>query len=205
MYGPVPRAELDDWVTQGRITADCQLLLDGADQWQWATDIYPDLAEEEVEPEPPPPTPAAPMATTASSKATETAKPSGGAKASDGAATSSATTSTGHVKSSWRDEPPRPKTSRGSAAQEFDEEAEDESQDADADDEDATSDRRWVTAFLLAFFLGWLGIHRFYLGRVLTGVAMLFTGGGCLIWQIVDVVSIALERLPDHLGRPLKK
>jgi len=43
-YGPVPKSELDGWYHEGRITADCQLLLEGASQWQWATDVYPDLA-----------------------------------------------------------------------------------------------------------------------------------------------------------------
>lgn len=42
-YGPVSRQELDQWYADGRITADTQLLKDGGDQWQWATDIYPDL------------------------------------------------------------------------------------------------------------------------------------------------------------------
>lgn len=240
IYGPVPRNELDQWAIQGRISADCQLLLDGSDQWQWATDLYPDLEEEfeEEEPDTPPPAPvpAAPAAAAAKStpppepakpvetpkaatatkptaskptepaKSTEPTKPVEPAKPVEipmppAPATAASTT----TRSSWRDEPARPTASRPAPpppvhASDDDEESVDE-EDAD----DAVSDRRWITAFLLAFFLGTLGIHRFYLGRVGTGVAMLFTGGGCLIWQIIDVVSIAMERLPDHLGRPLKK
>ncbi len=42
-FGPVPRTELDEWFKEGRISADCQLLKDGADQWQWASEIYPSL------------------------------------------------------------------------------------------------------------------------------------------------------------------
>jgi hypothetical protein len=42
-YGPVPRAELDQWFGEGRVTAQCQLLKQGASQWQWASDIYPQL------------------------------------------------------------------------------------------------------------------------------------------------------------------
>jgi LSD1 subclass zinc finger protein len=45
-FGPVPKKELDAWFAEGRITADCQLLKDGADQWQWATDVYPQLSGE---------------------------------------------------------------------------------------------------------------------------------------------------------------
>jgi hypothetical protein len=44
-YGPVSRAELDQWFEEGRITADSQVLLTGAPQWQWATDLYPALSQ----------------------------------------------------------------------------------------------------------------------------------------------------------------
>lgn len=44
-FGPVPRAELDEWFKEGRISADCQLLKEGADQWQWASEIYPSLEQ----------------------------------------------------------------------------------------------------------------------------------------------------------------
>gem|GEM_PF-2378854 len=42
-YGPVPRAELDAWYAEGRVTIDCQLLREGSDQWQWASELYPEL------------------------------------------------------------------------------------------------------------------------------------------------------------------
>jgi hypothetical protein len=45
-FGPVPRQELDAWLGQGRITAECQLLLEGTPQWQWASEIYPVLASQ---------------------------------------------------------------------------------------------------------------------------------------------------------------
>lgn len=37
------------------MTADSQLLKHGTEQWQWASDLYPDLEEPEPEPEPPAP------------------------------------------------------------------------------------------------------------------------------------------------------
>jgi GYF domain 2 len=55
-YGPVSRSELDLWFQEGRISADCQLLKAGADQWQWASDIYPSL--EQTAPEASPGNPA---------------------------------------------------------------------------------------------------------------------------------------------------
>lgn len=42
-YGPVPRAELDSWYAEGRVTTECQLLREGSDQWQWASELYPEL------------------------------------------------------------------------------------------------------------------------------------------------------------------
>jgi hypothetical protein len=45
--------------------------------------------------------------------------------------------------------------------------------------------RRWL-ARLLWGTLGWFGAHRFYLGRPLTGLLMLFTLGGGLVWWVVD-------------------
>jgi hypothetical protein len=42
----VDRGELDRWSREGRVTADCQVLPEGSDQWQWATDLYPHLSEE---------------------------------------------------------------------------------------------------------------------------------------------------------------
>lgn len=44
-YGPVPRTELDEWFNEGRITAECQLLREGSDQWQWASEVYSQLTQ----------------------------------------------------------------------------------------------------------------------------------------------------------------
>ena len=48
-FGPIPRPELDQWAAEGRLNADCQVLKEGAEQWQWATDLYPELEEEAAE------------------------------------------------------------------------------------------------------------------------------------------------------------
>jgi len=48
------------------------------------------------------------------------------------------------------------------------------------------------TAYILCIigFFGFAGIHRFYLGRPLTGLLWLFTGGLCWIGTIVDLILI---------------
>jgi len=52
-----------------------------------------------------------------------------------------------------------------------------------------------LTSFLLCLFFGTLGAHRFYLGRVKSGVLMILTLGGLGIWYPVDLVLIGLGKL----------
>ena len=61
-----------------------------------------------------------------------------------------------------------------------------------------------VTAALLCFFLGGLGVHRFYVGKVCTGVAMIFTLGGLGIWALVDFIMILMGTFTDVNGKKLK-
>ncbi|MCE9548717.1 MAG: DUF4339 domain-containing protein [Planctomycetia bacterium] len=42
-YGPVTRAELDVWLAEDRLDAECQLLKEGWDQWKWAEEVFPQL------------------------------------------------------------------------------------------------------------------------------------------------------------------
>lgn len=65
-------------------------------------------------------------------------------------------------------------------------------------------DKDWGSALLLSIFLGWLGIDRFYLGYTGLGVLKLITGGGCGIWALVDSILIAVNKLPDSNGKPLR-
>ena len=54
-----------------------------------------------------------------------------------------------------------------------------------------------LIAILLCFFLGSLGIHRFYLGYTIIGVIQLLTFGGFLIWVIVDLIRLIIGSLKD--------
>ena len=58
-------------------------------------------------------------------------------------------------------------------------------------------------AQLLCDFLGMLGIHRFYVGKMGTGVIWLLTLGCFLIGWIVDAISISKGTFTDQEGRPL--
>ena len=71
-------------------------------------------------------------------------------------------------------------------------------------DSKVPSDGRWLIALLLCFFLGCLGIHRFYVGKTGSGIAMLLTCGGCGIWALADFIMILVNSFTDKDGRPLK-
>jgi len=62
------------------------------------------------------------------------------------------------------------------------------------------SKRSYAVMLILCFFLGTLGIHRFYAGKAGTGILMLLTGGGFLIWWIIDFIVVILGAFKDKEG-----
>lgn|GEM_PF-391498 len=60
-----------------------------------------------------------------------------------------------------------------------------------------------LAAALLAWFLGVLGIHRFYVGKVGTGILMLVTLGGLGIWALIDFIVILVGSFKDKEDRRL--
>ena len=68
-----------------------------------------------------------------------------------------------------------------------------------------TGSKSWIAALLLCFFVGALGVHRFYVGKVGTGILMLITFGGFGVWTLIDFIMIAIGKFSDKQGLALAR
>ena len=66
------------------------------------------------------------------------------------------------------------------------------------------SPKSYIACVLFCTFLGLFGVHRFYVGKVWTGLLMFITVGGFFIWNIVDLVLIIIGEFKDKSGRLVK-
>ena len=62
------------------------------------------------------------------------------------------------------------------------------------------SDKNFVATLLLCILLGGLGVHRFYVGKIGTGILQLITMGGLGIWALIDLIMIAIGKFTDKDG-----
>jgi TM2 domain-containing membrane protein YozV len=62
------------------------------------------------------------------------------------------------------------------------------------------SGKNFVAAILLCFFLGCLGVHRFYVGKIGTGILQLITMGGLGVWVLIDFIMIVIGKFKDKDG-----
>ena len=65
------------------------------------------------------------------------------------------------------------------------------------------SEKSNTVALLLCIFLGWLGAHRFYVGKIGTGILSLVTLGGLGIWNLIDLIIIIMQKFTDSEGNTL--
>lgn len=55
---------------------------------------------------------------------------------------------------------------------------------------DASNPKSQIIALVLVIFVGYIGIHRFYLGYTTIGILQIITLGGCGIWTLIDLIRI---------------
>jgi TM2 domain-containing membrane protein YozV len=65
------------------------------------------------------------------------------------------------------------------------------------------SQKNWAVNLILCVFLGGIGAHRFYVGKIGTGLLWLFTLGFVGIGVLVDMILILCGRFLDKNGQPL--
>jgi hypothetical protein len=66
------------------------------------------------------------------------------------------------------------------------------------------SNKSFLVTWLLSLLLGVLGVDRFYLGKVGTGILKLITLGGFGIWALIDLILVLMNKTRDKQGLPLE-
>ncbi len=190
-YGPIPRSEVDEWFAEGRITSDTQLLEEGAEQWQWASDIFPTLSTPDSAGSSSGPFD---FGAADSGSAPKTDDPFNfGEKASTPAASSDSgvpafggpagSSQTGAISTTAST------SAAGSTGQ---------------------SPRDQLAAALLGIFGGSLGIHNFYMGKknkaIIQIVVTMCTCGIGAWWGIIEgFMLLGGKTVKDAKGRPMRR
>lgn len=65
------------------------------------------------------------------------------------------------------------------------------------------SKKSFIATLLLCFLLGGFGVHRFYVGKIWTGILQLITFGGLGAWVLIDLIVIAIGKFSDKKGYPI--
>lgn len=67
------------------------------------------------------------------------------------------------------------------------------------------SEKDWFVALLLCLFLGGIGVHRFYVGKIGSGILYILTAGVFGIGVLVDLIKIITGNFTDKNGNPIRK
>lgn len=63
--------------------------------------------------------------------------------------------------------------------------------------------KSFIATWLFAYFLGVIGVDRFYLGKIGTGILKLITVGGFGLWWLIDLIMVLAGATRDKAGNPL--
>lgn len=66
------------------------------------------------------------------------------------------------------------------------------------------SDKGYVPAILICLFLGGIGVHRYWVGKIGTGILQTLTLGGLGVWALIDLIMIITGKFTDKEGRLIK-
>lgn len=70
----------------------------------------------------------------------------------------------------------------------------------------STTDKNvWLITWLFSFFLGGLGVDRFYNGRIGLGIGKLVTGGGCGFWALFDFILLLMGKYQNSEGQCIRR
>ena len=69
----------------------------------------------------------------------------------------------------------------------------------------AEQSKDWMTTFLLCFLLGGLGVHRYYVGKIGTGILYTLTAGVFGIGYLVDFIKIICGKFTDKDGNYIQR
>jgi TM2 domain-containing membrane protein YozV len=62
------------------------------------------------------------------------------------------------------------------------------------------SPKSGTITLVLCILLGTLGVHRFYVGKIGTGILNLLSAGGLGLWNIIDLILIIQNKFKDKQG-----
>ena len=65
------------------------------------------------------------------------------------------------------------------------------------------SEKRILPVMLFCLFLGVIGVHRFYVGKIGTGILMILTFGGFGVWTLIDFILIVVGEFTDKDGKKI--
>ena len=65
------------------------------------------------------------------------------------------------------------------------------------------TNKRILPVFLLCLLVGTFGVHRFYTGKIGTGILQVVTLGGLGIWTLIDLIFIIIGKFTDKDGNQI--